>query len=149
MIFINPADEFINVYFEAIAGDPMAEIIINVLPEEVLIWILEIVFITLLLVLIEYYLLKRKEMETGYLLKILVSAVLIVLILPAIGTIAMVLEFQDRTFYPVGVIIVYAITALIIYYIIKENEFNRVILLTTILLAILYTVRVIFNVGIL
>lgn len=127
----------------------MAELIINVQPEEILIWILEIIFITLLLVLIEYYLLKRKEMETGYLLKILVSAFLIVLILPAIGTIAMVLEFQDRTFYPVGVVIVYAITALIIYYVIKENEFNRVILLTTILLIVLYTVRVIFNIGIL
>lgn len=127
----------------------MAEIIINVQPEEVLIWILEIIFVTLLLVLIEYYLLKRKEMETGYLLKILVSAVLIVLILPAVGVIAMVLEFQERTFYPVGVVIVYTITALIIYYIIKEHEFNRVILLTTILLAILYTVRIIFNVGIL
>ncbi len=127
----------------------MAEIIIDVQPEEVLIWILEIIFITLLLVLIEYYLLKRKEMETGYLLKILFSAVLIVLILPAVGVIAMVLEFQDRTFYPVGVVIVYTITALIIYYIIKEHEFNRVILLTTILLAVLYTVRIIFNVGIL
>ncbi|MFX0126480.1 MAG: hypothetical protein ACFFAE_22880 [Candidatus Hodarchaeota archaeon] len=127
----------------------MAEIIINVKPEEVLIWILEIIFVTLLLVLIEYYLLKRKEMETGYLLKILVSAVLIVLILPSIGFIAMVLEFQDRTFYSVGVVFVFAITALIIYYIIKEHEFNRVILLTTILLAVLYTVRIIFNVGIL
>jgi hypothetical protein len=127
----------------------MAEIIINVLPEELIIWILELVFVTLVLVLIEYYMLKRKEMETGYLLKILVAAVLIVLILPAIGTIAMVLEFQDRTFYPVGVVIVYALTALIIYYIIKEHEFNRVILLTTVLLVILYTIRVIFNVGIL
>ena len=127
----------------------MAEIIIDVQPEEVLIWILEIIFITLLLVLIEYYLLKRKEMKTCYLLKILFSAVLIVLILPAVGVIAMVLEFQDRTFYPVGVVIVYTITALIIYYIIKEHEFNRVILLTTILLAVLYTVRIIFNVGIL
>jgi len=127
----------------------MAEIIINVQPEEIIIWILEIIFVTLVLILIEYYLLKRKEMETGYLLKILVSAVLIVLILPIIGTIAMVLEFQDRTFYPIGVVIVYAITAMIIYYIIKEQEFNRVILLTTILLIVLYTIRIFFNVGIL
>ncbi|MFX0122391.1 MAG: hypothetical protein ACFFAE_02055 [Candidatus Hodarchaeota archaeon] len=127
----------------------MAEIIINVQPEEMIIWILEIIFITLILVLIEYYLLKRKEMETGYLLKILVAAILIVLILPTIGTIAMILEFQDRTFYPVGVVIVYTLTALIIYYIIKEHEFNRVILLTTALLVILYCIRVIFNVGIL
>ncbi len=126
----------------------MAEIIIDISPEELLIWIIEIIFVLLLLVLIEYYLLKRKEMETGYLLKILVSSVLIVLILPAIGTIAMVLEFQSRTFYPVGVVMVYAITALIIHYIIKEDEFNRVILLTTVLLFVLYTVRVIFNVGI-
>jgi len=127
----------------------MAEIIIDVQPEEIIIWILEIIFVTLVLILIEYYLLKRKEMETGYLLKILVSAVLIVLILPIIGTIAMVLEFQDRTFYPIGVVIVYAITAMIIYYIIKEQEFNRVILLTTILLIVLYTIRIFFNVGIL
>jgi hypothetical protein len=142
-------NEYINAYCEIVTGDLMAEIIINVQPEEVLIWILEIIFVTIVLVLIEYYLLKRKEMETGYLLKILVSAVLIVLILPVIGTMATVLEFQDRTFYPVGVVIVYAITALIIHYIIREQEFNRVILLTTMLLIILYTIRVIFNIGIL
>ena len=127
----------------------MAEITIDVLPEELLIWILEIIFITLLFVLIEYYLLKRKEMETGYLLKIVAAAVLIVLILPGIGTIAMVLEFQGRNFYSVGVIIVYTLTALIIFYVIKEHEFNRVILLTAAVLIILYTIRVIFNVGIL
>ncbi|MFX1250552.1 MAG: hypothetical protein ACFFCZ_02970 [Promethearchaeota archaeon] len=120
--------------------------IIDITFTELLIWVIEVIFVFIIL-LIGQYILDREKFTPTQIAKIVIAAILIVVLLPVIGYLTMLVEFQDRTLFPVGVVIVFAISAFIIRYLMEE-EFPKVIILTTILLIILYLIRFLFNVSI-
>ncbi|MFX1534259.1 MAG: hypothetical protein ACFFDI_08570 [Promethearchaeota archaeon] len=120
--------------------------IIDVTLTELLIWVVEVIFVFLIL-LIGQYILDREKFTPTQIAKIIIAAILIVVLLPVIGYLSMLVEFQGRNLFPIGVVIVFAISAFIIRYLMEE-EFPKVIILTTILLIILYLIRFLFDVSI-
>ncbi|MFX0093238.1 MAG: hypothetical protein ACFFBD_15895, partial [Candidatus Hodarchaeota archaeon] len=87
----------------------------------------------------------KHKMEAKDILKIIGASFLIVLILPIIGALTKLVVLNGRNLFPLGVVVVYAITACVIYYVI-DNDFPKTIAMTTILLLILYFIRWLLNV---
>ncbi|MFX0064302.1 MAG: hypothetical protein ACFFC7_19185 [Candidatus Hermodarchaeota archaeon] len=121
--------------------------IIDVTPIELLIWVAEIVFVFLILI-VSQYLLDREKFSRAHIGKILIAAILIVVIIPIIGAVGLLIEFQGRTLYPLAVVIVFVVSAFIIRFLMEE-DCPKVMILTTILLLILYLIRFLFGVSIL
>jgi hypothetical protein len=124
------------------------EITINIDPAELLVWLLEVLFVFLVIIATENYILGEEVRKPEYLVRILVAAVLIILILPIFGAIGQNLEVDNRNFYPLAVVIVYAITIVLLRFFTKDRNFNSNVILTTVVLLVIYFVRVVFDIAI-
>ncbi len=125
----------------------MVSIVIDISTTELLIWTIEIIILVLLIILIEYFIFKRKDIQVVFLLRTILASLLIVILVPLIGLVSRAIEYEGRDFFPIGVVIVYTLTYYILYLLIHNKQYNRAIPLTTILLCILYIIRQIFNVS--
>ncbi len=125
----------------------MVSIVIDISTTELLIWTIEIIILVLLIMLIEYFIFKRKDIQVVFLLRTILASLLIVILVPLIGLVSRAIEYEGRDFFPIGVVIVYTLTYYILYLLIHNKQYNRAIPLTTILLCILYIIRQIFNVS--
>ncbi|MFW9916283.1 MAG: hypothetical protein ACFFGZ_11820 [Candidatus Thorarchaeota archaeon] len=124
------------------------ELSINIDPAELLVWILEVLFVFLVILATEHYILGEEVREPAYMVRILVAAALIVLILPIFGAIGQSLTIDDRNFYPLAVVIVYAITIVLLRFFTADTHFNSNVILTTVVLLVIYFVRVVFDIAI-
>ncbi|MFW9916282.1 MAG: hypothetical protein ACFFGZ_11815 [Candidatus Thorarchaeota archaeon] len=129
------------------------ELTLDIQPTELLVWLFEILFVFVLIIATEHYVLKKAILEKeqpdfDHLIRVAIAAILIIIILPIIGAVGQNLKIDDRSYYPVAVVLVFALTSIILRFFTEDEDHYRNLALTTIVLLVLYIIRVTFDIAI-
>jgi len=128
----------------------MAQIIIeyNASWWEWVVWAGEILFVFGVLILMEY-ILRRKQFRKEIIWKSFLAAVCIIFFVVLTGWIGEFFDFgpNGQSFFPVSVVLAFALSLALIYKWIEQEHFKISLIITTIILLIIYTIRILADIS--
>jgi len=127
----------------------MAEIsfAFNAIWWEWLVWAGEIIFVFGLLLLLEF-LIHKKQFRKQLIWKSFIAAICIIVFVVITGWVASFFKFaQNQSLFPLSVLLSFALTIALVYKWLEPEHFAISLVITTLILLIIYLVRILANLS--